>query len=260
MENAELEKIVAAIAEGLLAGPGGAQAPAQAARPCGDAAAVAALIDHTILRPEATADEIRRACAEARHYGFASVCVNPARVALAAAELRAGGGRGCKVKVCSTAGFPLGATSTEAKMLEAGLALRAGAREIDMVIHVGALKERDYQAVKSDIESVAALCHAGGAPLKVIIETCLLEAAEKVAACALAKLAGADFVKTSTGFSKAGATAADIALMRRVVGPEMGVKAAGGIRTLAALQAMVAAGATRIGASSSVQIMEEVAR
>lgn len=265
MENAELEQIVTAIAERLLAGPGATdEHVAQAGRPCGDAgspeplgseAAVAALIDHTILRPEATADEIRRVCAEARRFGFACVCVNPVRVALAAAELRGSG-----VKVCSVAGFPLGTTPTEAKLCEAELALRAGAQETDMVIHIGALKERDYRTVKSDIQSVAALCHAGGARLKVIIETSLLEDTEKVAACALAKLAGADFVKTSTGFAQAGATAADVALMRRVVGPEMGVKAAGGIRTLADLQAMVAAGASRIGASSSVKIVEAAAR
>ncbi|MGO9239717.1 MAG: deoxyribose-phosphate aldolase [Bryobacteraceae bacterium] len=265
MENAELEQIVTALAEGLLAGDGTAAAPGTAAarpprtagadEPPLSGAAIAALIDHTILRPEATADDIRRVCAEARQYGFSSVCVNPVRVALAAAELR-----GSAVKVCSVAGFPLGATPTQAKLCEAELALRAGAQEIDMVIHIGALKERDYRAVKSDVQSLAALCHAAGARLKVIIETCLLDNAEKVAACALAKLAGADFVKTSTGFAPAGATAADVALMRRVVGPEMGVKAAGGVRTLADLQSMVAAGASRIGASSSVRIMQAVAR
>jgi deoxyribose-phosphate aldolase len=259
MENAELEQIVAAVAERLQAGEGAVRAPAppeaRSPEPPLVGAALAALIDHTILRPDATADEIRQACAEARQYGFASVCVNPARVALAAAELRGSG-----VKVCSVAGFPLGATPTSVKLHEAESALREGAREIDMVIHIGALKELDYQAVKSDMQSVAALCHAGGARLKVIIETCLLDDAEKVAACTLARMAGADFVKTSTGFSKAGATAADVALMRRVAGPEMGVKAAGGIRTLEDLRAMVAAGATRIGASASVRIMEAAAR
>lgn len=265
MKDAELEQIVAAVAERLQAGPGLVRAPAAPATGVAPLsrspeqknfdASLAALIDHTILRPDATAEEIRQVCAEARQYGFASVCVNPARVALAAAELRGSG-----VKVCSVVGFPLGATPTEAKLDEAGSAIREGAREIDMVIHIGALKERDYRAVKSDIQSVAQLCHAGGALLKVIIETCLLDDAEKVAACALAKLAGADFVKTSTGFSKAGATAADVALMRRVAGPEMGVKAAGGIRTLADLRAMVAAGASRIGASASVKIMEAASR
>jgi deoxyribose-phosphate aldolase len=265
MENAELEQIVATVVERLQAGPGcvraaaagvaSSLAAARSPEQTTSDASLAALIDHTILRPDATAAEIRQVCAEARQYGFASVCVNPARVALAAAELRGSG-----VNVCSVAGFPLGATPTSAKLHEAESALREGAREIDMVIHIGALKERDYQAVKSDMQSVAQLCHAGGARLKAIIETCLLDDAEKVAACALAKMAGADFVKTSTGFANAGATAADVALMRRVVGPEMGVKAAGGIRTLADLRAMVAAGATRIGASASVKIMETAAR
>jgi deoxyribose-phosphate aldolase len=265
MKDAELEQIVAAVAERLQDGESAACASAAGTGPAPQAAglpappargaSVAALFDHTILRPDATAEEIRQACAEARQYGFASVCVNPVRVALAAAELRGSG-----VTVCSVAGFPLGATPTEAKRLEAALAMREGAREIDMVIHVGALKERDYQAVKNDIQSVADLCHAGGARLKVIIETCLLDDAEKVAACTLAQMAGADFVKTSTGFSKAGTTAADVALMRRVVGPQMGVKAAGGIRTLEDLRAMVAAGASRIGASSSVRIMEAASR
>jgi deoxyribose-phosphate aldolase len=217
--------------------------------------AVAALIDHTILRPDASAEEVKQVCAEARQYGFASVCVNPARVALVAAELR-----GSKVKTCSVVGFPLGATITDVKVREAELAIRAGAQEVDMVINIGALKDRDYVLVKSDIQGVAEVCHAGGALLKVIIEACLLDDAEKAIACAIAKLAGADFVKTSTGFSKSGATAADVALMRRVVGPEMGVKAAGGIRTLEDLQAMVAAGASRVGASASVKIVEAAAR
>ncbi len=265
MEDAELEQIVAAVVERLQAGPRAVRAPAAGVAPSSQVvgspepkasdASLAALIDHTILRPDATAEEVRQVCAEARQFGFASVCVNPARVALAATELHGSG-----VKVCSVAGFPLGATPTSAKLHEAESAVREGAREIDMVIHIGALKEGDYQAVKSDIQSVAQRCHAGGARLKVIIETCLLDDAEKVAACTLAKMAGADFVKTSTGFSKAGATAADVALMRRVVGPEMGVKAAGGIRTLADLRAMVNAGATRIGASASVKIMEAAAR
>jgi len=214
-------------------------------------ASVAALIDHTILRPDASADEVRTVCAEARHYGFASVCVNPARVALVESELR-----GSQVKTCSVVGFPLGATFTAVKAQEATLAIRAGAREIDMVINVGALKDRDYVTVKSDIEGVSEACHAGGALLKVIIEACLLSNSEKAIACAISKLAGADFVKTSTGFSKGGATAADVALMRRVVGPELGVKAAGGIRTLEDLRAMVEAGASRVGASAGVTIVE----
>jgi deoxyribose-phosphate aldolase len=217
--------------------------------------ALAGLIDHTILKPEATAEDVRRVCQEARRYGFASVCVNPYWVPLVAAELR-----GSPVKVCTVVGFPLGATSTAAKVCETELALRDGAQEIDMVMNAGALKSGDYAAVESDIRLVAETCHKHGALLKVILETALLDDTEKAVACALAKLAGADFVKTSTGFSKHGATAADVALMRRVVGPQMGVKASGGIRTLDDLKAMTAAGATRIGASASVKIVEAAAR
>jgi deoxyribose-phosphate aldolase len=217
--------------------------------------ALARLIDHTILKPEATAEDVRKVCREARGYGFASVCVNPCWVPLAAKELQ-----GSDVKVCTVVGFPLGATSTAAKVCEAELALRDGAQEIDMVMNVGALKGGDYAAVESDIRLVAETCHKRGALLKVILETALLDDAEKAIACALAKLAGADFVKTSTGFSKHGATAADVALMRRVVGEAMGVKASGGIRTLEDLKAMTAAGATRIGASASVKIVEAAAR
>ena len=262
MEPAELEQLIESIAKELLAVKATMRASVVALSKQGgtlypgakDSEAnspVAALIDHTILRPEASAEDVRKVCAEAREYGFASVCVNPARVALVASELR-----GSKVKTCSVVGFPLGATTTEVKMCEAELAIRAGAQEVDMVINVGALKDRDYQVVMSDIQDVAEVCHAGKALLKVIIEACLLEDSEKVIACAISKLAGADFVKTSTGFSKSGATAADVALLRRVVGPELGVKAAGGIRTLEDLRAMVAAGATRVGASASVTIVE----
>jgi len=217
--------------------------------------ALASLIDHTILKPEATRDDVARVCREARRHGFASVCVNPYWVPLAAQELK-----GSPVKVCTVAGFPLGATSTAAKVCETELALRDGAQEIDMVMNIGALKSGDYAAVESDIRLVAETCHSRGALLKVILETALLDDTEKAIACALAKLAGADFVKTSTGFSKHGATVADVALMRRVVGPQMGVKAAGGIRTLEDLKAMTAAGATRIGASASVKIVEAAAR
>ena len=257
VQTSELDQLLASIAAELLEAKGTVRASVvDLPKPDGALdSAVAALIDHTILRPDASAEEVKKVCAEARQYGFASVCVNPARVALVAAELR-----GSKVKTCSVVGFPLGATITEAKTREAELAIRAGAQEIDMVINVGALKDRDYLAVKSDIQGVAGVCHAGGALLKVIIEACLLDDTEKAIACAIAKLAGADFVKTSTGFSKSGATAADVALMRRVVGPEMGVKAAGGIRTLEDLQAMVAAGASRVGASASVKIVEAAAR
>jgi deoxyribose-phosphate aldolase len=216
---------------------------------------LAALIDHTLLKPEATAGDIRRICAEARQYRFASVCVNPHWAPLAAAELRGSG-----VKTCTVTGFPLGATSTTAKLAETETALRAGAQEIDMVINIGALRSGEADLVKADIEAICRLAHGAGAAVKVILETALLDDAQKILACALAKLAGADFVKTSTGFGPHGATVHDVALMRRVVGGEMGVKAAGGIRTLADLQAMTAAGATRIGASASVRILEESAR
>lgn len=215
---------------------------------------VARLIDHTILKADATRDDISKVCREARHYGFASVCVNPYWVPLAARELR-----GSPVKVCTVAGFPLGATSTEAKVAEAAAAIRAGAREIDMVMNIGALLSGDNDAVKRDIESVVEESHRGGAIVKVILETALLDDNRKTAACKLAKAAGADFVKTSTGFGPSGATVHDVALMRKIVGPEMGVKASGGIRTLEDLRNMAAAGASRIGASASVKIMEAAA-
>ncbi len=209
------------------------------------------LIDHTVLKPDATQDEIAQLAYEARKYGFASVCVNPSYVKLCSDLLK-----GSDVVVCTVVGFPLGATSTEAKVFEAQKAVRDGATEVDMVINVGALRSRDYELVERDIASVARVVHAGGAILKVIIETALLSDEEKVAASQLAKVAGADFVKTSTGFGPGGATAQDVALMRRVVGPKMGVKASGGIRTYADAQKMVAAGASRIGASASVKIIQ----
>ncbi len=209
------------------------------------------LIDHTLLRPDATHDEIAQLCYEARKHGFASVCVNPSHVKLCADLLK-----GSDVLTCTVVGFPLGATSTEAKTFEAQKAVRDGAKEVDMVINVGALKSRDYELVEHDIASVATAVHAGGAILKVIVEAALLTDDEKVAASQLAKVAGADFVKTSTGFGPGGATAEDVSLMRRVVGPKIGVKASGGIRTRADVQKMVEAGATRIGASASVKIVE----
>jgi len=215
---------------------------------------IAALIDHTLLKPEATRADIEKVCSEARQYGFASVCVNPFWVPAVEAELR-----GSPVKVCTVIGFPLGATSTEAKVAEAALALRAGAQELDMVINVGALRSSDEDLVKLDIRAVAEAAREAGAIVKVILETALLENDEKVTACVLAKEAGAEFVKTSTGFGPGGAKVEDVALMRRAVGPQMGVKASGGIRTLADLEAMVAAGATRIGASASVKIVAEAA-
>jgi deoxyribose-phosphate aldolase len=212
---------------------------------------LAKLIDHTILKPEATRGDILRVCAEARRYGFASVCVNPYWAPLAARELA-----GSPVKVCTVVGFPLGATSTDSKVAETAAALRDGAREIDMVINVGALRSGETDAVKADIARVVEASHAAGAIVKVILENALLDDGQKAAACLLAADAGADFVKTSTGFGPGGATAHDVALMRRTVGPSMGVKAAGGIRTYEDLKTMVEAGATRIGASAGVKIME----
>ena len=215
---------------------------------------IASLIDHTLLKPEATREDIVKLCREARYYGFASVCVNPCWVALAVSELT-----GSPVRVCTVAGFPLGASTTGIKKAEAEEAVRLGAREIDMVINIGALRSGDYDAVKLDIQGVAGAAHHGGAIVKAILETALLDDNQKAIACTLAKMAGADFVKTSTGFGPGGATVEDVALMRKIVGDDVGVKAAGGIRTLADLKSMVAAGATRIGASASVKIIEATA-
>jgi deoxyribose-phosphate aldolase len=212
---------------------------------------IASLIDHTLLRPEATRAEILQVCREARDHKFASVCVNAYWVPVVAAELA-----GSPVKVCTVVGFPLGATSTAAKVAETEAAVAAGAQEIDMVQNIGALRGGDRDAVRQDIEAVVACAHRRGAIVKVILETALLDDDQKTAACLLAKAAGADFVKTSTGFGPAGATAHDIELMRRAVGPAMGVKASGGIRTLEDFNKMVAAGATRVGASASVKIVE----
>ena len=227
-------------------GPASAQATSLATN-----APIASLIDHTLLRPEATRADIVKLCGEARQYGFATVCINPYWVPLAASELA-----GTAVKVCTVAGFPLGATSTEAKVAESAAALRAGAGEVDMVMNVGALRSGDFDAVKLDIQAVARVCHDAGAIVKVILETALLDDAQKTTACGVAQAAGADFVKTSTGFAAAGATVQDIVLMRHAVGSRMGVKAAGGIRTLDDFRAMVAAGANRVGASASVKIVE----
>ena len=212
---------------------------------------IASLIDHTILKADATRQDVLKVCAEALEYKFASVCVNPYWVPLVAHQLE-----GSSVKVCSVVGFPLGATSTESKVYETTSAIRQGAQEIDMVLNVGELRSGDLESVKVDIAAVADACHTHGAILKVILETALLSDAQKITACELSKLAKADFVKTSTGFSTAGATVADVELMRRVVGPEMGVKASGGIRTLEDFQRIVAAGASRVGASASVKIVE----
>jgi deoxyribose-phosphate aldolase len=213
---------------------------------------IAGLIDHTLLKADATQDEIAQLCYEAQKHGFAAVCVNPTHVRLCAQLLR-----GTQVHVCTVIGFPLGATPPEVKAYEAQQAIDDGGTEVDMVINIGALKSKDYALVERDIAMVARTSHAGQALLKVIIEAALLTDEEKVVACQLAKAAGADYVKTSTGFGPGGATAEDVALMRRAVGPTLGVKAAGGIRSYEEAKSMVAAGATRIGASAGVKILEQ---
>ncbi len=210
----------------------------------------ASLIDHTLLRPDATRDEIVSVCREAKTFSFASVCVNSCWIPLVAEQLR-----GTSVKVCSVVGFPLGAASTAAKVAETKAALADGAQEIDMVQNVGALKSGDIEAVRADVLAVVDAAHAGGAIVKVILETALLDDVQKIESCRIAQQAGADFVKTSTGFGPGGATVHDVELMRRTVGPHMGVKASGGIRTREDLDRMVAAGATRIGASAGVKIV-----
>ncbi len=212
----------------------------------------ASLIDHTLLKPEANEADIKRLCEEAASYRFASVCVNPAWVRAAACHLRGSG-----VPVCTVIGFPLGATLSDVKAYEARRAIFDGAREVDMVINIGALKSNDDCLVEHDIRSVVEVAHAEGVLCKVIIETALLTDDEKVRASLAAKRAGADFVKTSTGFSKGGATVADITLMRQTVGADLGVKASGGVKGLDDARAMVQAGATRIGASVGVKIAQE---
>lgn len=210
---------------------------------------IAKYIDHTLLAANATRDKVEQLCKEAIQYNFASVCVNSCWVPLCAILLEKS-----DVKVCTVVGFPLGAMSTDAKAYEARKAVLAGAEEVDMVINIGYLKNHDDDLVQDDIATVKAAC--GKATLKVIIETCLLTDEQKVRACRLAKASGADYVKTSTGFSTGGATVEDIRLMRKTVGPELGVKASGGVRTYADAMAMIEAGATRIGASASIVIVE----
>ena len=212
----------------------------------------ASLIDHTLLKPDASESDIRKLCDEAASYGFASVCVNPTWVKRASEFLR-----GTQVPVCTVIGFPLGATLSDVKAFEARRAIFNGAREVDMVINIGALKSGDDCAVEDDIRAVAEAAHENGVLCKVIIETALLTDEEKVRACHAAKNAGADFVKTSTGFAKGGATVHDVALMRRTVGSNLGVKASGGVKGIEDAKAMVEAGATRIGASVGVKIAQE---
>ncbi|ADD07968.1 deoxyribose-phosphate aldolase [Candidatus Aciduliprofundum boonei] len=216
-----------------------------------DARELAKYIDHTNLKAFATREDIKRLCEEAKEYGFYAVCVNPYRVKDAAEFLK-----GTDIKIASVVGFPLGATFTETKVQEAIMAVRNGADEIDMVMNIGAMKDGDYGFVERDIREVVEAVHPMGAKVKVIIETCYLSDEEKIKACELAKKAGADFVKTSTGFGTAGAKVEDVKLMRSVVGNDMGVKAAGGIHNAKQAIAMIEAGATRIGASRSVEIIE----
>ncbi len=212
---------------------------------------IAKMIDHTALKPDTTKEEILKLTAEAKQYGFASVCVNPRWTKLASQELKDSG-----VNVCVVIGFPLGATTTKVKAFEAKGAIKAGATEVDMVINIGDLKDENYIYVEQDIKAVVAVAK-GKALVKVIIETCLLTDEEKVKACEIAKKAGANFVKTSTGFSKGGATVEDVKLMRKTVGEEMGVKASGGIHTREEALKMIEAGATRLGASAGIAIIAE---
>jgi deoxyribose-phosphate aldolase len=237
---------------GRLVGHGASRFGLMAERPGLYPREIARLIDHTLLKPDATREQVEKLCAEAREHGFATVCVNPTWVRLCADLLR-----GSETRVCTVAGFPLGATPAEVKAYEAARVIHDGAAEVDMVMNVGALKSGDYRTAERDVAAVVLECRRGGALSKVIIEAALLTDDEKVKACVISKVAGADFVKTSTGFGPGGATAADVALMRRVVGPEMGVKAAGGVRDLKAAQAMIDAGADRLGASVGVKIVQE---
>jgi deoxyribose-phosphate aldolase len=216
--------------------------------------ALARLMDHTLLRPQATRSQIEQLADEARQWCFGTICVNSTWVPLAVERLRGSG-----VKVAAVVGFPFGASVTSVKRAEAQAAILAGAQEVDMVMNVGAMKSGDLESVENDIRGVAEICHEGGALLKVILENAYLSDAEKVEACRIVQRAGADYVKTSTGFAPSGATAADVRRMRETVGPEMGVKAAGGIRTLADAVSMLDAGATRLGTSASIAILEEAA-
>jgi deoxyribose-phosphate aldolase len=221
------------------------------AAPASYSKALARRIDHTLLKPDASQEQVEKLCREAREHGFATVCINPFWVRLCATLLA-----GSETAVCTVAGFPLGATPPEVKAYEAARAVADGAAEVDMVMNVGALKSRDHRLVARDVAAVVEACHPA-ARVKVIIEAALLTDDEKVKACVLSRAAGADYVKTSTGFGPGGATAADVALMRRVVGPGMGVKAAGGVRDLSSAKALLEAGADRIGASVGVKIVEE---
>jgi deoxyribose-phosphate aldolase len=260
LNRRKIAEVLAALARGPAKAQTGLSAAAieagpEASSPNGAVRTLARLFDHTLLRPETNRSGIEQCCREARQYGVAVACVNPVWVPLAASLLA-----GSPVRVGTVAGFPLGASVTSIKRAEAWEALRAGAQEIDMVLNIGALKSGDLERVESDIRGVVEVCHEAGATLKVILETAVLSDEEKVAACRIAVRAGADFVKTSTGFAPVGATVHDVRLMRETVGPDVGVKAAGGIRTLADTLTMLEAGANRLGTSATVAILEEAAR
>ena len=250
LEMNELNEIIRKVTEEVCNRYGVCNAPAApAAGGAMDPASLAKYIDHTLLKPEASVEDIKKVCDEAKKYHFASVCVNPSYIRYVAEQLS-----GSDVTPCCVIGFPFGTQTPEAKRFEAQDAVTNGAREVDMVINVGAIKSRDWHLVKRDIEGVVEATR-GRAAVKVILETCLLTDEEKVKACTVSKLAGAAFVKTSTGYSKGGATVEDVQLMRATVGPEMGVKASGGIRTYEDAVAMIKAGANRLGASAGIKII-----
>ncbi len=260
MTDAQIEQIRQQIAEALADAATSTQSPlpnAGTLAPITDAELgpdrVAGLIDHTLLKPGATESQIRELCDDAREYGFASVCVNPTWIALCRELLE-----GTNVKACVVAGFPLGAMLPQTKAVETEHVLEAGAQEIDMVLNVGRLRSGDFATVYEDIAGVVEVAHVSDVPVKVIFENGLLTDEEKVAACVICQRAGVDYVKTATGFAGGGATVDDVALMRRVVGDGTGVKAAGGVRSAADARAMIAAGATRIGASSGVAIVRDL--
>ncbi|MFN8465531.1 MAG: deoxyribose-phosphate aldolase [Caldilineaceae bacterium] len=264
MTNHQLEQLVEAAiaAESAAASAAGGQSAAWTPPHVSEPATLARLIDHTLLKPEAGEEQIRALCGEAATWGFASICVHPTWVPLCTellSESQANGKLPGVTKVCTVIGFPLGATLPAVKAYEVEQVAQLGAQEVDMVLNVGRLRDGDFWAVYRDILAVVDAARDNGLLLKVIIETGLLNTEQKIAACVIAKEAGADFVKTSTGFSGGGATVEDIALMRRVVGPHMGVKASGGVRGMADALQMVAAGATRIGTSSGVRIVQEFA-
>ena len=251
MDQKQLEQLIREVTEEAAKNLAASGNSSRAGK-CVSTAEIARLIDHTLLKPDATHDQIRKLCEEAAQSGFASVCINPWYVSLAAELLR-----GTPVKICTVIAFPFGATLPPAKIFETEQVTKLGAQEADMVINIGALKSKEDDFVESDIRGVVEASHRAGAICKVILEMAMLTTEEKFRGCLAAKNAGADFVKTSTGFGPGGATAEDVALMRAVVGPAIGVKAAGGVRSLQDLKKMIAAGATRIGSSSGLKILEE---